>query len=51
MRDVPAEFERAAQDTKIDTDNFASKPFLHRSDVERGQLTLWDDECEGMCGV
>jgi hypothetical protein len=22
-----------------------------RSDVERGQMTLWDDECEGMCGV
>ena len=39
-----------------------SEPFLHRSckpldtidfrtDVERGQLTMWDDECEGMCGV
>ena len=21
-----------------------------KSDTERGQLTLWDDECEGMCG-
>jgi hypothetical protein len=39
-----------------------SIPFLHRSckpldqidfrsDVERGQGLLWDDECEGMCGV
>lgn len=39
-----------------------SVPYLHRSckpldeidfrtDVERGQMTLWDDECEGMCGV
>jgi hypothetical protein len=37
-------------------------PFLHslrkpldtidfRSDEEHGQLNLWDDECEGMCGV
>ena len=38
------------------------KPYLHRScipldqvdlrtDAEHGQLSLWDDECEGMCGV
>ena len=22
-----------------------------RSDTERGQLTLWNEECSGMCGV
>lgn len=37
-------------------------PFLHsslvplaevdlRTDLEKGQLSLWDEECEGMCGV
>jgi hypothetical protein len=39
-----------------------STPFLHasrkpldqvdfRSDVEKGQMTFWQDECSGMCGV
>jgi hypothetical protein len=56
------EFERRVQEVKATTENFASTPFLHRScvpldqidfrnDIDRGQLTLWDDECEGMCGV
>lgn len=57
------QFERAVQIAKGNSpENFKSIPFLHRSckpldtidfrsDVERGQLTMWDDECEGMCGV
>jgi hypothetical protein len=56
------QFERDIQANKASTQNFSSTPFLHRSckpldaidfrtDVEKGQLTLWDDECEGMCGV
>lgn len=42
--------------------NWKSMPFIHkscvpledadlRSDEERGQLLLWQDECTGMCGV
>jgi len=56
------EFERQLQEAKRNSDNFFTKPFLHnsrkpldtidfRSDVERGQQLLWQDECEGMCGV
>lgn len=56
------EFERAVQEAKRNSDNINSTPFLHRSckpldtidfrsDEERGQLSLWQDECEGMCGV
>jgi hypothetical protein len=56
------QFERDLQALKSNSDNFASIPFLHssckpldqidfRSDVEHGQQLLWDDECEGMCGV
>jgi hypothetical protein len=56
------QFERDMQKAKFVSDNFSSVPFCHpsakpldqidfRSDVERGQMTLWDDECEGMCGV
>lgn len=56
------EFEKAVQAAKHNSDNFDSVPFLHkkcipldqidfRSDVEKGQMVLWDDECEGMCGV
>ena len=60
--DEPAEFEKAVQFEKATTDNFASTPYLHRSckplseidfrdDFERGQLSLWENECEGICGV
>lgn len=56
------QFERDLQIAKKRSDNIDSTPFLHRSckpldtidfrsDFERGQLPLWDDECEGMCGV
>jgi hypothetical protein len=59
-------FEKSLQEAKGISENFHSKPFLHksckpletidfRSDVERGQNLLfddsWNDECEGMCGV
>lgn len=56
------QFERDIQSAKKRSDNFDSIPFLHSSrkpldevdfknDFDRGQLSLWDDECEGMCGV
>lgn len=56
------EFERQLQAIKAESDTFSSVPFLNRacvpldqidfrSDFEKGQLSLWDDECEGMCGV
>ena len=54
-------FEKAVQAAKSNSDSFDSVPYLHRSckpldtidfrnDFERGQLSLWQDECEGMCG-
>lgn len=56
------QFERAIQKAKASSQNFASTPFLHRScipldqvdfsrDTDRGQMTMWNEECEGMCGV
>lgn len=56
------QFEKDIQAAKMNSDNFSSMPYLHssrkplsevdfRNDFERGQLSLWDDECEGMCGV
>lgn len=55
-------FERDIQRVKHSTENFASTPFLHRTcvpldkidfstDEERGQLTMFNEECEGLCGV
>lgn len=55
-------FDVALREDKVWPDNMRSTVFLHdqrkplsevdfRSDVERGQMLLWDDECEGMCGV
>jgi hypothetical protein len=59
-------FEKALQNAKRKSDFNQPVPFLHRSaiplsavdfstDVDRGQLTMWDDnwtgECEGMCGL
>jgi hypothetical protein len=60
--DRAVNFEKKLQETKKESVNFVTMPFLHnsckpldqidfRSDVERGQGLLWDDECEGMCGV
>lgn len=55
-------FEKAIQKANEQDEVMRSIPYLHssckpldeidfRSDVERGQGLLWDDECEGMCGV
>jgi len=55
-------FEKELQAIKAHSEMHKSKPFLHRSckpldevdfrsDIEKGQLPLWQDECEGMCGV
>lgn len=56
------EFEKQLQKNKETTSNFASTPFLHRDLVtidkvdlatpaERGQPNLFQNECEGICGV
>jgi hypothetical protein len=56
------QFERDLQRVKSRTDNFGSIPFLHKSmktldnvDLstleDHGQMGLWGNECEGMCGV
>lgn len=56
------QFEKDLQAGMAQSDNFTSKPFLHRScqpleeidlrsDLDKGQLPLWQDECEGMCGL
>lgn len=56
------QFEKDVQAAKESSETFTSTPYLHRSckpldqvdfrsDFERGQLSLWQDECEGMCGV
>jgi hypothetical protein len=59
------EFEKKLQESKAMTDNFRSRPFLHKSLVplgevdfstpeDNGQIPLWSsftEECEGMCGV
>jgi hypothetical protein len=55
-------FERELQRVKSASQNFKTKPFLHRScvpldqvdlstDEERGFQNLFENECEGMCGV
>lgn len=56
------QFERDLQAVKRKTDNMGGVPYLHASlqpldtvdlstDTERGQTTLWNNECAGMCGV
>lgn len=57
------EFEEKLQQTKAKTENMRSVPFLHKSrknlskidwneiDVALNQPSLFDDECEGMCGL
>lgn len=58
---LAVEFERQKQRTRGLTSNFRSTEFLHRScrpldevdfksDVDRGQGLLWQNECTGMCG-
>lgn len=55
------EFDHQARELRRCT-NMRSETFVHRSlkpldkvdlrsDVDRGQLLLWQDECTGMCGV
>jgi hypothetical protein len=56
------EFEKSLQAAKANSYNSRTTQYLHasrkpldeidfRSDIERGQGVLWDDECSGMCGV
>jgi hypothetical protein len=55
------EFERALQQTKAQTSNLRSVPYLHNSRIplekidfstrESEQIPLWGDECLGMCRV
>jgi hypothetical protein len=56
------QFERDLQHVKRQTDNMKGIPFLHNSlrplskvdfstEEERGQLNMFNNECEGMCGV
>lgn len=56
------QFERDVQKAKDNSDNMRAVPFLHRtckpldtidfrSDEERGQMTMFTEECSGMCGV
>lgn len=56
------QFERDLQAIKGKSSNFRTTPFLHRSlvpldqvdfstDADRGQLSFFDNECEGICGV
>lgn len=60
--DSAVEFEQKLQQIKSESSNFVSVPFLNnrrvpldqidfRTDREKGQRMLWDDECEGMCGL
>lgn len=56
-------FDRKARELRErSAENLRSSVYLHRdavpldqvdlrSDADRGQGTLWDEECEGMCGV
>lgn len=55
-------FERELQQGKAASENFRTTPFLHRklipidqidfsTEEERGQLNMFNNECEGMCGV
>jgi hypothetical protein len=56
------QFEKDLQAVKRKTDNQRGVPFLHNSlkplsevdfstEEERGQLNMFNNECEGMCGV
>lgn len=55
------QFEKDLTAARSKSTNFSATPFLHRSCVpldtidfsseeDNGQLNLWNDECEGMCG-
>ena len=59
---LAAEFEKNLQKAKKESDNFDSIPFLHRSCVpleevdfstaeDHGQINMFENDCEGMCGV
>lgn len=56
------DFERRLQEVKRETTNMTGVPYLHNSlrpldsvdfstEEERGQINLFGNECEGMCGV
>jgi hypothetical protein len=55
-------FDHETREMRKGQENPTSETYIHRSliplgqvdlrsDTERGQLTLWDDECAGVCGV
>lgn len=55
-------FEKRLQEIKASSQNFRTTPYLHRSLVplgqvdlsteeDQGQLNMFNNECEGMCGV
>lgn len=62
---LAVQFEKDLQRTHtniVSNGKLVGVPYLHKSlvpldqvdlstDTERGQMTLWDNECEGMCGV
>jgi hypothetical protein len=59
---IAVAFEKELQRTKAQTDNMRSVPYLHRSLVpldqvdlstieDHGQMSLFGNECTGMCGV
>lgn len=56
------EFEKRIQKADEHNETMRAKPFLHnsciplseidfRNDIDKGQQLLWDEECEGMCGI
>ena len=56
------QFEKDVQEAKRNSEKIEATVYLHRScqpldtidfrsDIEKGQQTFWDEECEGMCGV
>lgn len=56
------QFEKDLQEVKLKTNNMRGIPFFHNSlkplggidfstEEERGQINMFNNECEGMCGV
>ena len=60
--DKAVKFEKQLQDVHSKQSNLKNKPYLHRSCIpleevdfrnasDLGQLDMFDNECEGMCGI
>ena len=59
--EAAAQFEDEVRRAAIVDERYLGTPYLHRScvplrearftDDAPGQMSLWDDECDGMCGV